>query len=260
MELEYITDWLNRLGANSPPVDLIDQVIADTNEVNAITGRSEIGKTNLSLHIAYSLSTGTDFLGFSVNKVTVAYIGFEGDEHQIRQRILKISNQFPDPCGYLWLNPVCPIFKLEKGKTADFRRLINGFKVIVIDSVRYIVPGDYMEPKVVTKFMEVLQEEMKLNSSLAVVVFYHKKMDSRLFLEPGDLWNIKGATEWGDMCSSVVMMERTRQKSIGGRGQGFQPVSKDNVTLYFAKTRNAREVLNPIDLRFNRNKCLFERI
>lgn len=262
-ELEYITDWKKNVGSSNPPPDLIEDIVADTNEISAITGRSEIGKTNFCLQLAYSLATGTPFLGHKVAEpVTVAYIGFEGDEHQLLKRIEKIEKHFPVVLGTLYLKVACPIFKLEGNKLGEFRNLISGSKVIIIDPVRYIVPGDYLDPKYATRFMETLQDEMRRNGSLAIVVFYHKKMDSVKLMEPGDLWQIKGATEWGDMCSTVLMLERTRQKSIGGRGagMGFQQVNKDNVTLYFAKTRNALGVLDPIDLLFNRSKCIFEMV
>jgi len=262
MNAEYIDDWIQRVASKVSPPDLIENVLADTNEVSAVAGRSEIGKTNLCLQLSFCLSTGTPFLEFPVpRKTSVAYIGFEGDEHQLMQRVRKIQPCFPDT-PYLWVKPMCPIFKLKGAGISEFRALIDGFQVIVIDPVRYMVPGDYMDPKDVTSFMEKLQEEMRLNRSLAIVVLYHKKMDSRTLMEPGDLWQLKGATEWGDMCSTVLMAERTRQVSTGGRGpgMGFQPVNKDKVTLHFAKSRNAISVLDPLDLLFDRTKCLFEKI
>ena len=149
-------------------------------------------------------------------------------------------------------------FKLDDSTAADFRKTVKPFKVVIIDPVRYIVPGDYLDPKVVSSFMQRVQQVMRDNNSLAIIVLYFKKLDSRVLQEPGDLWSIKGATEWGDMCSTVLMLERTKQghKSTGG----FAPVSKDNVTLYFAKTRNAVGVHPPINIHFDRSKCLFETV
>jgi len=262
MNDEHIYDWMKRVGSTVAPPDFVQDILADTQEVSAVAGRSEIGKTNLCLQLSLCLSTGTPFLRFDVpKKVGVCYIGFKGDERQLLERVQKMMPNFPDT-ALLWVRPACPIFKLQGPGITNFRDMIDGFQVIVIDPVRYMVPGDYTDPKDVTRFMETLQDEMRLNRSLAIVVLYYKKMDSRQLMEPGDLWNLKGATEWGDMSSTVLMAERTRQVSLRGRGtgMGFQPVNKDNVTLHFAKTRNAIAALAPIDLHFDRTKCLFEKL
>ncbi len=51
--LEPIKNWTHRVGQNKPPPDLIQKVLADTSEVSAIVGRSEIGKTNFSSQVAH---------------------------------------------------------------------------------------------------------------------------------------------------------------------------------------------------------------
>ena len=256
--LEPINGWLDRVGLNKPAPDLIQDILADTSEVSAVVGRSEIGKTNFCNQIAHCLATQTPVLNYNVmSEVSVAYIGFEVDDHKFRDRTLKLERHIPSS-SLLWISSPAPFFKLDASTEADFREAIKGFKVIIIDPVRYIVPGNYIDPKIITPFMQRLQQVMRDNGSLAIVVLYFKKLDSRSPLEPGDLWNIKGGTEWGDMCSTVLMMERQKQghKSTGG----FAPVSKDNVTLYFAKTRNAANIHDPIQIHFNRDKCLFERM
>lgn len=257
-DLEPIGSWINRVGQNKPPPDLIEDILADTNEISNIVGRSEIGKTNFSIQLAHCLSTQTPFLNYNVlSKVPVAYIGFEVDKHEFRKRVIKIQQHIPASPN-LWLDSPASFFKLDANTEDKFREAIKGFKVIIIDPVRYIVPGNYLDPKVITPFMQRLQQVMRDNNSLAIIVLYFKKLDTRSALEPGDLWNIKGGTEWGDMCSTVLMMEREKQghKPTGG----FAPVSKDNVSLYFAKTRNAANIHDPIRIHFNRDKCLFERM
>ena len=263
MELDYIRDWEENVDMQNDPPDLVEGVIAATHEANAVTGRSEIGKTNFLLNLAYSLATGTPFLGFEVPKqFRVAYIGFEGNEKKMRDRQSKIKENFPDPLGNLWVKFTCPMFKLTGERIGQFQDMIKGMDVVIIDPIRYIVPGDYLDCHKSTQFLETLEKVMMENKSTCIFTWYHKKMDKNTLLDSGDLWSMKGATEWGDMCATVLMLEKTKQKSIGGRGsgQGFQPVNKDNATLYFAKTRNAIDIQQPIELCFNREKCMHERI
>jgi len=253
-----IEDWSQRVNQNPPPPEIIQDILFDTNEINAIVGRSEIGKTNFCNQLAHCLANQYSFLGQKVlSTPTIAYIGFEVEAHQFAKRTQKLEKHIP-ASPLLWVDTPAPFFKLTRSNQADFQQSVDFAKVVIIDPVRYIVPGDYLEPKVVTEFMQRLQEVMHTNGSLAIIVLYFKKLDNRSPLEPGDLWNIKGATEWGDMCSTVLMLERTKQGHKPGGG--FAPVSKDNVTLYFAKTRNAASIHDPINIPWNRQKCLFERV
>lgn len=189
--------------------------------------------------------------------VHVAYIGFEVEGYQFDARCTKLEQCIPRS-PLLWIDTPASFFKLDASTEKQFREAVNGFKVVIIDPVRYIVPGNYLDPPVITEFMQRLQQVMRENGSLAIITLYFKKLDSRTLLEPDDLWNIKGGTEWGDACSTVMFLERTKQ---GHRPRGgFAPADKDDVTLYFAKTRNAVGLHPPLRIHFNREKCLFEKV
>ena len=61
-ELEPIENWKDNVRRVPPPPDLIEDILADTNELSAIVGRSEIGKTNLCNQLAHCLANATPFL------------------------------------------------------------------------------------------------------------------------------------------------------------------------------------------------------
>ena len=257
LDILEMSEWRDKVEHSPPGTDLIEDLLADTTEVSIITGRSDIGKTNLCLNLAYSLSTGTPFLGFNVTRaVSVAYIGFEGDPKQTLERVKKIEPNYPSTGGRLFFMPNTPIFKLTRPAIPDFKKAVQGCRVIIIDPIKYIVPGDYLSPKDITNFLAVFQGILSQIGALGIGVIHFRKQNQNYLMDPDDLWNIKGGTEWGDTASTVLLMERTRQQSLG-RG-GFQPVNKDNVTLYFAKTRNAVNSHPPIKLQFNRAKVGFD--
>jgi len=74
MTPEYLDDWLDKINTQVKPPYIVTDLIANTSEVNAIAGRSGIGKTNLCLQLAFSLSTGKPFLDFDVPKPAVSII------------------------------------------------------------------------------------------------------------------------------------------------------------------------------------------
>lgn len=50
-DLKPINGWLGEVRQNPPPPDLVDDIITDSSEVNAIVGRSEIGQPLLKIQI-----------------------------------------------------------------------------------------------------------------------------------------------------------------------------------------------------------------
>ena len=252
-----IDEWTKNVNQTPAPDEIIQDILFDTPEVSVLVGRSGIGKTNLANQLAHSIANQNqnEFIGQKIlSHHAVSYTGFEVDKHQFNIRNANLEKYIP-ASPMLWVCNPAPFFKLNDKTKPDFEKTFN-FKVNIIDPVKYIVPGSVSDPTVVTDFLQMLEEVMRTNKSMAIVVLYFKKLDNRSPQEPDDLWNIKGATEWGDICSTVLMMERTKQgHKIGG---GFAPVNKDDVTLYFAKTRNAALLHDPINLHWNRQKCLFE--
>lgn len=261
-ELKPAQEWSEEVSRTPPPVEIIQDILFDTSEINVVVGRSSIGKTNFVNQLAHSIANNDqkDFIGHKIlSHHSVGYTGFEVDEHEFKKRNDKLELYVP-ASPMLWLSTPAPFFKLNATTKDDFENAFN-FKVIIIDPVKYVMDGDVSDPKSVTRFLQTLQESLRKLKALAIIVLYFKKLDNRSPQEPDDLWNIKGATEWGDICSTILMLERTKQgHKSGGSSHGFAATNKDNVTLYFAKTRNAANVHAPIDMFWNRAKCMFERV
>jgi RecA-family ATPase len=250
-------EWIE-LVRNMPKRDnLIEDLLVDAlnpHEYMLIAGRTGIGKTNLALHLAYCLATGTPFFGLKCKRTTVGYIGFEGTITKMVDRLEKISQNFPDPGDNLRFE-LCSPFVLDR-KLSEFEGKVAGCRVIFLDPLRYLVTGDYCKPSDAIRFISLLDRELAKLKATAIVVHHIRKPNQLLLIDPGDLYQMKGAAEYADAATSVLMLERTRQRH--NPGGGFARVDPDNVTLYFAKHRDAVGELKPIELHFNRNKLLFE--
>ena len=77
-----------------------------------------------------------------------------------------------------------------------------------------------------------------------------KKPNEASLFNPGDVYSLKGATEYVDTATTVFLLERRRQGQ-GAAGR-FAPVNQEELILYFAKQRLAQDsTLQPITLRKN---------
>jgi len=234
--------------------DLIEGILPDSTDYMLIAGRTGIGKSILALQLAFCMATGTPFLGFPCKRVKVGYLSFEGSEQKLRDRVERIQANFPDALDNLYLN-VGGSFKLAK-QPQKFSGMVKDLRIVIIDPLRYMVEHDYCKPEYASSFISNLHTLSRQQNVACVIVHHIRKPNPKLLIEPGDLDTIKGATDYVDAATSVLLLERSRQpRSSSGK---FAPVNPDETTLYFAKTRDAIADIPPKTLVLNRSKLIFE--
>jgi RecA-family ATPase len=253
-------DWMDIITSRPQVPDLIEELLADAyGDFVLLAGRTGIGKTNLALHLAFCLATGTPFYGLKCQKTTVGYVGFEGTARKMADRLAKIGANFPEPGDNFRFHLGPPL--ILGRRLSEFKKLVAGCRVIILDPLRYLVDGDYCKPKDAIDFITLLRITLTQLRAMAIICHHIKKPNKLLLMEPGDLYQMKGAAEYADTATSVLMLERTPQKALPRLPHGhLPPVDPDAVTLYFAKHRDAVGELQPISLRFNRATLLFEKV
>ena len=75
--------------------DIIVENLMISNGVYLLVSHPKVGKSMLAQQLAFSLTTGEDFLGFKVNPSHVLYITTEGDINQLQDRF-KLMNLKPN--------------------------------------------------------------------------------------------------------------------------------------------------------------------
>ena len=75
--------------------DIIVENLMISNGVYLLVSHPKVGKSMFALQLAFSLTTGEDFLGFKVNPSHVLYIITEGDVNQLNDRF-KLMNLKPN--------------------------------------------------------------------------------------------------------------------------------------------------------------------
>jgi len=250
MEIEIavqrVEDWARDIATRKPRPHVIRDILPTRRgEYMAIAGRTGIGKTNLALHLAFCLATGTSFFGHECLKVKVAFLAFEGDEANILDRYNKLKGNLPPTKGRLWFGMI-PISN-PRHMLKEIWEKTQGCKIVILDPVKYLVSGDYLKPKDAAAFIRQFKENLAHNKMAAIITLPIKKPNEKSLIQPGDVYQMKGATDYADSATSVLLVER---KSYSR--------SSDEVTLHFAKHRIAAKELTAINLCFNRDSCLFE--
>jgi len=130
--------------------------------------------------------------------------------------------------------------------------------LLAFDPLKYLVCGDYSKPSDALRFITALQV-LSEDLHVPILLCHHiRKPDKQSLIEPGDLYELKGASDYVDHATTVMML---RRESHGHRpGGGFAPVRPDYFTLHFAKARNALAAMEPILIKLNREKLVFEKV
>lgn len=244
--IQPVEDWAEDIAERKPRKSVIEDILpAKKGEYIAIAGRTGIGKTNLSLHLAFCLATRTPFFGRECRKSRVAFIAFEGDEPNIKDRYDKLKGYFPPTEGRLFFG-MMPISN-PKSLLKEIFGQTKGCGVLIIDPVKYIVSGDYLKPRDVAIFVRQFRENLAIHRKVAIITLPIKKPNERSLIQPEDVYEMKGATEYADSATSVLLLEK----------KSYSRSSSKKVTLHFAKHRIAARELKPVNLRFSLKKCRF---
>lgn len=241
--LETIKDWRKKQVFRENHI--IDQLLPETpGEYMLVAGMTGIGKSTLVSHMCYCIATGHDFFGFKTQSSTIGYIAFEGCAENLSNKLGIIGKGYKDSGDRLR-------FGLENAKSIEkypdwYEEKFTGCKVAVLDNLRQITGSRYMDPTYAAEFIKRLQELFRKIGCSLIITHHIKKKDPRMLFEPGDIFSLKGATEYADAATTVLMLERKRQGRLSNGKFAKSP--SDAITVYFSKTRIARDVIDPIDL------------
>ena len=240
----------------------IDQLMPNsTSDYGVIGGRWQKFKTNLSLELLASLSTGDDFFGLKVERIPVVFLDFEGNPVNISERITKIlQHHSTPPTGYLNLsNLKDKRFVLHK----NINRLVDevkGTKLALIDGTKHLIGGEYLKPAKVKELGEDLIKAMDIGKFCSVVTWQVRKPHEETLITPGDLDTLKGAADLVEDATFAILLEKPPSQPLG-KGKWFHP--PDNwVNLYVGKAKEASQEFSEStpykELEFDRTNCQFK--
>jgi hypothetical protein len=251
--IPLLNDWYKKTRkVRNEPQLIKDLLPFQPGKYGIIAGRTGIGKTNLAFHLGFCLATGEQFFNLQCEKVGVAILVAEGDYQNLRQRLKKIGANFNG-----WENTFHFDFVAVQNPIKMLSEVVIKLKetpennVVILDSAKYFVPGDYLKPKDVKEFVQTFEEVLvALKLSGIITLPISKPQDKKGLIRSTDIYSIKGATEWVDSATFGILIEK----------KAYAQGSDDKVTMSFAKHRIAEEELKDIDLQFDREKCMYSPI
>ena len=263
--METVTEWQKRRQFELTQEDIIDGLLCPGAGYTVIAGRTGIGKSVATMQLAFSLATGTDFLGMSIRrKVTVGMFSFEGSPDKADDRFTKMSKNFPlDARQNIKFELRKPPFHINKN-FSNILKQVEGCEVVIFDPVKYMVYGDYISVRDANKFAEILLDLSEKGNFIPIICLQIKKPNNASIIYPGDIFSIKGAADYVESSETTFLLEKTGQghrsggSGSGVQGRGFAPSDPDKVTLYLCKARDSERENWSLELKLNREKLLFE--
>lgn len=248
-EMPTIKEYIKMVKKRKPGAEIVEQILPDApGEYVIVAGRTGLKKTMFCMNLAFSIATGTPFLGLKCKKEPVFYFAFEGDDKNLVSRLEKMSKHFPDTGDLLRFErlPIKRPSELYEDVLARLRSHPEP-KVVMLDPVKFIVEGNALKPEDSQKFIGRLEEDMASLKATAILVIHIRKPQNRnSLIYPTDVYEIKGATEWVDSATTAIILEK----------QAYQ---KKGLVLGFAKRRTATTDFPNFTLTFDPATCLVEK-
>jgi RecA-family ATPase len=206
------------------------------------------------LHLLYCLGTGSPFFGFECRKTRAGLLIMEGDRNNLQDRIRKVKEQYP-PTDTIALDLRLETKPLEK-HFDYYQEAFRGYEVVMLDNLRQVTTSERLKNEYASKWIDEFHKFLRDLGAVGIVTHHVKKPNSNSLIEPGDVYELKGASEYVDDAATVILLERERQQR-NNFGQ-FTAVNPDGLTLYFAKSRIADRTLEPINLMINHETAGFD--
>ncbi len=246
-------EWLN-LNIEAEPAIIRNILPAQPGEYILVSGRTGIGKSILMLHLLYCLGTGSPFFGFECRETRAGLLIMEGDRNNLQDRIRKVKGNYP-PTDKIALDLRLEIKPLEQ-HLDDYKDVFGGYEVVMLDNLRQATTSERLKNEYASRWIDIFHEFLRDIGAVGIVTHHVKKPNKNSLIEPGDVYELKGASEYVDDAATVILLERERQQR-NTSGQ-FMSVNPNELTLYFAKSRIADRTLEPINLMRNFEKAGFD--
>lgn len=246
-------EWL-KLDIKAEPAIIENILPAQYGEYILVSGRTGIGKSILMLHLLYCLGTGSPFFGFQCRQTRAGLLIMEGDRNNLKDRIRKVRENYPYTDN-IRLSLMLETKPLER-HLEYYKHVFAGCEVVMLDNLRQVSTSERLKNEYASQWIDTFHKFLQDLGAVGILTHHVKKPNSNSLVEPGDVYNLKGASEYVDDASTVILFERERQRR-NDYGQ-FMPVNPDKLTLYFAKTRIADKTLEPISLLRNYDTAGFD--
>lgn len=206
-------------GLPIPPREWVVDGLVPDKTATLLTGDGGTGKSLLALQLAVSVATGANWIGHEVEKGPVLYLSAEDDSDELHRRLASIATaenfEFPDMrdlyirstvgMGALLAERIRVVNALHPtalAKDIEKTAKLLGVRMIVLDTLANLFPGDENDRAQVTQFVDIVKG-IGLRCGCAMVVLAHP---SKSAMESGEGYS--GNTAWNAAVRSRLFFRR----------------------------------------------------
>lgn len=227
---------INELLETSPQVNWLMTNLIMEKTISLITGGTGVGKSQLALQLAISLSSKMNWLNYEVpTQSRVLYSSVEMSHPELAGFLKKMNPNIPTDCQ-LKVLPVGQTISLMTTEGQDFyRQFVDDFDVLVIDTLGASTHTSLSDEESARQILMFLEE---LRRNLTILVVHHDAKHST----GGRTEDVYGSRLFGDRASTVLRLSKPRSPT------------EEGIDLTFSKIRMAQE---PAVLRLQRTDSLW---
>ena len=159
----------------------------------------------------------------------------EGDRNNLQDRIRKVKEQYPST------DNIALDLRLETKPMERhldyYKETFRGCEVVMLDNLKQVSTSERLKNDYASRWIDNFHKFLIDIGAVGILTHHVKKPNTNSLVEPGDVYELKGASEYVDDAATVILLERERQQR-NSFGQ-FMPINPDELTLYFAKHRIA---------------------
>lgn len=213
-----------------------------------LAGQEGVFKTMFSTYAAFCISRGLPLVGFKTIQTRVAMLQSELPKAMFQSRLVQFVNQHNPDFGSADIQ-FATALDIKLNKPTGIAQLVNAIKqldigLLILDPLYKVLSGnvsDWAEMQRLTDNLDYISRTY--NCSIWLV--HHKR---KLQLIDGQIIDLGtdeliGSSILKDWADSILRLEHL-------------PV-QDELMLSFPKTRNARTILDPVRLKFDRQSLGF---
>jgi hypothetical protein len=231
----------------NPPVQpyIIEKNILVPGSKMFMFGKAGSWKSMLSLHTAYSISTGTNWFGYRTVKTPCYILQTEVPKLQLRDRVVKYSVGNQIKSNGVWLTYE-PYIKLDKGfgiSELDKELSRTGARLLIIDPIYKVVSGKLSDEWDMRQFMDRMDMEIG-SKNLTLIILHHPR---KTLLADGVAIDMGGEDMFGsyffNWCDTCIKVQTTDRDG--------------EVDLIFEKLRHAYELVPNMTIQIDRPTLKF---
>lgn len=242
-------ETLKELLAWIPPKhkEIISSGILPVGAKLVLAGEEESFKTMLSTYAGFCISMGLPLLGFKTTKMRVGMLQSELPKHMFRDRIAQLVKEHNHPLAAADIH-FATALDIKLNKPAGFTQLAAAVKnlglgLLILDPLYKVLSGDVSDWQEMVRLTDNL-DYLCRQFNCGIWLVHHRR---KFLLSSGGIMDLGGDELIGssalkDWADTILRLDK---------------LEGDERILRFSKARNAKDILHPMKIKFNRRDLSF---